>query len=187
MISSALSPYLRPTPRMRLILTGLIVALLGLAPPAVHSTQVLLAPGVTSERNLTASLGVGRDWDRRWFESSTGHLGGYWHTGYTWWENGKAGDSAHSISFSPVLVYFFHTEDWRPFIEFGVGAALFSRSRVGDRKLGSTVHFEDRFGAGVYLGDRSLLMFRLIHYSNAGLASRNQGIESWSLVYGYRF
>lgn len=172
---------------MRTVNLTLLLLLLSATSPADAITQVLLAPGVTSERGSSASLGLGQDWNRRWFESSTGHLSGYWHAGYTWWEGGKAGDSAHSISFSPVLVYSFHTERWQPFIEVGIGAAVFSRSRVGDRKLGTAAHFEDRFGAGVYLSEHNLMMLRVIHYSNAGLASRNQGIESWSLVYGRRF
>ncbi len=171
----------------RMVVAGLTMACLTLVTPSVNATQILFAPGVTSEGGGTASLGIGRNWNLRWFESNTGHLGGYWHAGYTWWEGGQAGNAAHSVSFSPVLVYTFNAENWRPFIEFGIGAALFSRQMVGDKNLGSAAHFEDRFGAGLHLGERSTLMLRVIHYSNAGLASPNQGIESWSLVIGRRF
>ncbi len=187
-LSSSIPSILIPGDRIsRMVAAGLVMACLALAAPSVNATQVLLAPGVTSEGGGTASLGIGRNWNLRWFESNTGYLGGYWHAGYTWWEGGQAGDAAHSVSFSPVLVYTFNAENWRPFVEFGIGAALFSRQMVGDKNLGSSAHFEDRFGAGLRLGERSTLMFRVIHYSNAGLASPNQGIESWSLVFGRRF
>jgi lipid A 3-O-deacylase len=172
--------------KMTMIVLGLALSsLLPLTAQAQHSFW--LAPGVTSEGGMTANIGISRDWELRWFETGTGYLGGYWHAGYTWWEGGRAGDAAHSISFSPVLVYTFNSENWRPFLELGIGAALFSRSLVGDKNLGSSAHFEDRFSAGVFLGERDRLMFRVIHYSNAGFASPNQGIESWSLVWGRSF
>ena len=165
----------------------LLLLLLAATSPADATNRVLLGPGVTGEGGVTASIGLGLDWNRRWFESNTGYLGGYWHAGYTWWEGGQKGDAAHTVSFSPVFVYAFHAENWRPFIEFGIGAAWFSGQRVGDRNLGSAAHFEDRFGAGLYLGERDLLMLRVIHYSNAGLSRPNPGIESWSLVWARSF
>lgn len=145
--------------------------------------SIFLAPGVTSEGQLTANIGYGVPWQRRWLESETGSLSGYWHAGYTWWESGRFGTDSHSFSASPVLVYIFHGQRYRPFIEAGIGAAWFSRSRVGDQRLGSRFHFEDRFGAGLEFNDGQRLFFRVIHYSNAGLKSPNQGINSWSLVY----
>lgn len=141
----------------RSIIYALIIVSV-LLPITAQAHSIWVAPGVTSEGGATASVGMGRDWNRRWFESNTGHLGGYWHLGYSWWEGGRAGDAAQSVSFSPVLVYTFNAENWRPFLEAGVGAALFSRSLVGDKDLGSSAHFEDRFGAGVLLGERDRLM-----------------------------
>lgn len=151
------------------------------------ASSLWLAPGVTGEGGMTANVGLGMDWDRRWFETDTGYLGGYWHAGYTWWEGGRKGDAAHTVSVSPVFVYTFNARNWRPFIEIGIGTALFSRQSVGDKNLGSSAHFEDRFGAGLWIGERDRLVLRVIHYSNAGLSRPNPGIESWSLVWGRSF
>jgi lipid A 3-O-deacylase len=172
---------------MKTTTTALLLTILLSVPAAANAGKLLLAPGVTGEGGITASIGLGLDWNRRWFESNTGFLGGYWHAGYTWWEGGQVGSAAHTLSVSPVLVYSFNADNWRPFIELGVGAALFSRQRVGDKNLGSSAHFEDRFGAGVFIGKRDLLMLRVIHYSNAGLSRPNPGIESYSLVWGRSF
>ena len=172
---------------MKMATATLFLAIFLVVPGAGNAGKLLLAPGLTGEGGGTASVGLGLDWNQRWFESNTGYLGGYWHAGHTWWEGGWAGDAAHAISFSPVLVYYFNADNWRPFIELGVGAALFSRQRVGDKNLGSSAHFEDRFAAGVFIGERDLLMLRVIHYSNAGLSRPNPGIESYSLVWGRSF
>lgn len=164
----------------------LVITSLAAAGPT-YGFDLLVAPGVTSQGGITANIGLSFDWDRRWFESESGHLSGYWNLGYTWWERGKLADSEHSVSFSPVFVYQFRSESWRPFVEFGIGAAAFSASRVGDRHLGSKLHFEDRLGVGIRPGDGHALTLRAIHYSNASVKEPNDGIESWSLVYTRRF
>jgi len=152
-----------------------------------RAAELMVAPGTTSQSETTANVSLAFDWNKRWFESETGHLGGYWNVAYTWWEAGRLGDDEHSLSVSPVFVYRFNTDGWRPFVEAGVGAAYFSDDLVGDRDLGSRAHFEDRFAVGVQLSERDALRLRVIHYSNAGLEDPNQGINSWSLVYSRKF
>jgi len=161
--------------------------LAGAAAAPADAAELLLAPGITSEGETTASVAVGFDWQRRWFESETGHLGGYWSLAGTWWEAGRFGSDEYSVSISPVFVYRFRADGLRPFVEAGIGAAYFSDDHVGDRRLGSRAHFEDRFAVGVQLGERDALRLRVIHYSNAGFEAPNQGINSWSLVYARRF
>lgn len=151
------------------------------------AAELMLAPGMTSQGELTANISLAFDWNRRWFESDTGHLGGYWNFAYTWWEAGRFGSDEHSLSVSPVLVYRFNADGWQPFVEAGIGAAYFSDDRVGDRRLGSQTHFEDRFAVGLQMNERAALRLRVIHYSNAGLEDPNDGINSWSLVYSRAF
>ncbi len=182
-----LNRFGRYTAPMKISTATLLLALSALFAMPCHAGKVLLSPGMTGEGGATANIGLARGWDQRWFESDTGYLSGYWHAGYTWWEGGRAGSAAHTLSVSPVFVYTFNTEGWRPFLEAGIGAALFTSQRVGDRNLGSPAHFEDRFGAGLHLGASDVLMLRVIHYSNAGLSRPNPGIESWSLVWGRSF
>lgn len=152
-----------------------------------QAAELMLAPGVTSQGQSNASIGVAFDWEKRWFDSDTGHLGGYWNIAYTWWEAGDIGRDEQSLSISPVLVYRFNADGWAPFVEAGIGAAYFTSDVVGGRQLGSRAHFEDRFALGVQISERDALRLRLIHYSNAGFEEPNRGINSWSLVYNRRF
>ena len=57
--------------------------------------------GHTSESTMTYRLGLKSDWDKRWLQSSVGHLTGYWDGAYTYWEGDKSSASS-SLSFSPV-------------------------------------------------------------------------------------
>ncbi|MNJ18736.1 Lipid A deacylase PagL precursor [compost metagenome] len=148
-----------------------------------QAAEISGAVGVTSQGDMTYRGGLGWQWDKQWFNSSAGHLGGYWDLGYTYWEGGEEASGRHSLSFSPVFEYEFGRGRYRPFIDFGIGIAFFSGADVGDQKLGSSFNFEDRFGFGVKLGDSQRVGVRMIHYSNAGISQPNDGIESYSLYY----
>lgn len=154
---------------------------------SAHATELMLAPGITSEGEATANISLSFDWDKRWFESETGYLGGYWNVAYTWWEAGRFGSDEQSVSVSPVFVYHFNAEGWQPFVEAGIGAAYFSDERVGDRRMGSRAQFADRLAVGVQLSERDALRLRVIHHSNGGLEDPNQGINSWAVVYSRKF
>ena len=72
---------------------------------------------------------------------------------------------------------------WRPFVEFGVGAALFSHVRIGDRNLASALLFDERLAAGIALdpAGRHQLAAYVEHRSNAGLKEPNQGLTTYGL------
>ena len=143
------------------------------------------ALGATSQGGLTARTALGFNWDKAWLESSTDKLTGYWDLGYTYWESGKEAGARHSISFSPVFVYEFGHGDIKPFIEAGIGVAVFSGTTAGDQKFGSSFNFEDRIGAGLKFGDTQRVGIRATHYSNAGIKEPNDGIESYALFYSH--
>ena len=105
--------------------------------------------------------------------------------GYTYWESGKEAGARHSLSFAPVFVYEFGQGDIKPFIEAGVGVAMFSGTNAGDQKFGSSFNFEDRIGAGLKFGDTQKVGVRATHYSNAGIKEPNDGIESCALFYSH--
>ena len=165
-----------------LVLAGALAAV-----PAAGDTRIAGAVGATGQGEMTWRASLSRDWDRRWWEGNTGYLSGYWDAAYTYWEGGDEAAGAHSLSFSPVLVYQFHGQRLQPFVEFGIGVALFSKTDVGNRSLGSSFNFEDRLGAGVILPSGSRLGVRAIHYSNAGIKQPNDGIESYALFYSRAF
>lgn len=150
-----------------------------------YAAEISGAVGATSQGGLTARVGLGFDWDKRWMESSTGKLTGYWDLGYTYWEAGDEAGGRHSVSFAPVFVYEFGNGHVKPFVEAGIGVAMFSGTTAGDQKFGSAFNFEDRLGAGLKIGDTQKVGLRVTHYSNAGIKEPNDGIESYALFYSH--
>ena len=167
---------------------GFIAAVFFLSVISARAATIEGTLGNTGDGEMTYRLGAGFPWERSWLDSDAGRLTGYWDAGYTFWEGGSEGGDRHLLSFSPVLVYEFDT-DWfaTPFVEAGIGAGVFSGSRVGDRQLGSLFQFENRIGFGLRFRNNHKAGFRAIHYSNAGIQDPNSGIGSYSLFYSFGF
>ncbi len=138
--------------------------------------------GHTSESTMTYRLGLNSNWDKSWLQSDVGRVTGYWSGAYTYWEGDKSSSSS-SLSFSPVFVYEFAGETVKPYLEAGIGVALFSHAEVEGNKLGTAFQFEDRLGFGLRFAGGHEVGIRATHYSNAGLSSTNDGVESYSLHY----
>ncbi len=167
---------------MRLFMMSSVTAiLLGLGAQQAAAIELTGAVGRTEESTSTVRLGLQKNFESRWWQTDVGALTGYWDTGYTFWKGDKKSDN-HSISFSPVLVYEFNGDVFKPYFEAGIGVSLFKDSRVEDRRLGSSFQFEDRFGVGVRFYNQAVGL-RAIHYSNGGLKKPNNGIEAYSLHY----
>ncbi|MOA39717.1 Lipid A deacylase PagL precursor [compost metagenome] len=94
--------------------------------------------------------------------------------------------SNHSLSFTPVFVYEFAGQTVRPFVEAGIGVALFSSTEMEGNDLGSSFQFEDRVGLGLRFANQEVGV-RALHYSNAGLQTPNDGVEAYTLHYRLSF
>ena len=140
------------------------------------------AVGHTSESTMTYRLGLKSDWDKSWLQSDVGRLTGYWDGAYTYWEGDKS-SASNSLSFSPVLVYEFAGGSVKPYLEAGIGVALFSHTEVEGNRLGTAFQFEDRLGCGLRFAGGHEVGIRATHYSNAGISSTNDGVESYALHY----
>ncbi|MFV0457023.1 MAG: acyloxyacyl hydrolase [Pseudomonas sp.] len=166
------------------LIAGLYV-LLGFASNAM-AADVSLAVGQTGDSTPTYRLSVQWNWDTRWLKSELGHLSGYWDAGYTYWLGDETA-SNHSFSLAPVLVYEFAGERVRPYLEAGIGVALFASTELESNRLGSSFQFEDRIGLGLRFASGHELGLRAIHYSNAGIKQPNDGVEVYSLHYRLPF
>ncbi|VVN73130.1 acyloxyacyl hydrolase [Pseudomonas fluorescens] len=162
-------------------LAAIATAMLGHSFSA-QAAGVEFAVGRTGESTMTYRLGMQLDWDKNWLQTSVGRLTGYWDAAYTYWD-GDQTSSNHSLSFSPVFVYEFAGETVKPYIELGVGVAVFASTELESNNLGSAFQFEDRFGVGLRFAGGHEIGVRATHYSNAGIASPNDGIESYALHY----
>ena len=162
-------------------LAAIAAALMGQSISA-QAAGVEFAVGGTSDSTMTYRLGMNFDWDKSWLQSDVGRLTGYWSGAYTYWEGDKS-SSNNSLSFSPVFVYEFAGQSIKPYLEAGIGVAVFSQTEVEDNNIGQAFQFEDRFGAGLRFTGGHEVGIRATHYSNAGMASHNDGVESYSLHY----
>ncbi|MCU1749846.1 acyloxyacyl hydrolase [Pseudomonas sp. 6D_7.1_Bac1] len=162
-------------------LAAIAAALLGHSFSA-QAAGVEFAVGQTTDSTQTYRLGMQLDWDKSWFQSDVGRLTGYWSGAYTYWNGDKAPDN-HSLSFSPVFVYEFAGQIVKPYLEAGIGVALFAHTEVEDNRLGSAFQFEDRLGFGLRFAGGHEVGIRATHYSDAGLSKFNDGIESYALHY----
>lgn len=169
----------------RLLSIGAVVTLaLGVSAPA-RAWDVTLAGGVTRESTEVIRLALQRDFERSWWQSSTGRLTGYWDAGYTYWF-GDESASNHSLSFAPVFVYEFAGDSLRPYVEAGIGAAFFDSTEHEGHELSTSFQFEDRIGFGLRFAGQEIGL-RAIHYSNAGIKKPNDGAETYTLHYRTSF
>jgi len=129
-------------------------------------------------------LGLQKDFDSKWGESSLGYLSGYYEFSLNYWH--WKSDKNYGIALSPVFAYYFKAGDFRPYIEGGIGGSYWTKTHIKWRNIGSHLHFEDRIGAGVRYKNIDL-NFKYLHYSNAGLVKPNMGIDIFIGSISYKF
>ncbi len=100
------------------------------------------------------------------------------------WHANNASNN-YVLSINPVFQYQWHFEPVSVFIEAGIGVAFVSETRYLDRNLGANWLFEDKLGVGVIINRHHRLGVFFMHYSNADLASHNDGADSIGINYGY--
>ncbi|MBK5356472.1 acyloxyacyl hydrolase [Pseudomonas sp. TH41] len=162
-------------------LAAIAAALMGQSFTA-QAAGVEFAVGHTRDSTMTYRLGMQFDWDQSWLQSDVGRVTGYWSGAYTYWEGDKT-SSNHSLSFSPVFVYEFAGQNIKPYLEAGIGVAVFAHSEVENNNLGGAFQFEDRFGFGLRFAGGHEVGIRATHYSNASMSIHNDGVESYALHY----
>ncbi|MBW8183052.1 acyloxyacyl hydrolase [Shewanella nanhaiensis] len=93
--------------------------------------------------------------------------------------------SKNGGSITPSLRYQIEFDYLSLYVELGIGATYLSSPYYGDRDMGSHWQFEDKLGAGVVLFKHHQLGFSFIHYSNANLAQKNDGLNAVGFSYGF--
>lgn len=75
----------------------------------------------------------------------------------------------------------------RPYVEAGLGGALFSRSSLGSKGFGTRFQFGEHLGAGIEFAGGWSAGWRYSHYSNADMERPNDGLDLHQLLIGARF
>ncbi|WP_148252259.1 acyloxyacyl hydrolase [Aidingimonas lacisalsi] len=149
-----------------------------LTPTASSHADAYIAPGVTSEETATLTLGLDHTFDLDdWSPALSLRL-----TGSVLLLERHGGDNA-ALVIAPALRYTFLETPFSPFLEAGVGGALFLDASMEDRDLSTAFQFEDRVAAGLHLEHGGELGISAAHYSNASIKKPNDGFEVYSLTY----
>ncbi len=97
--------------------------------------------------------------------------------GVNFWDgdtgNSNSESSNLSISYSGILSKSFSNNF---FLSSGMGIAILSDDKIGNRNLGTSLQFESRFGFG-YKTTNTASSLNIFHYSNAGTANDNSGVN----------
>lgn len=80
----------------KLLPLAVLAALSSVHVASAQAADVSAAVGATGQSGMTYRLGLSWDWDKSWWQTSTGRLTGYWDAGYTYWEGGDEGAGKHS-------------------------------------------------------------------------------------------
>lgn len=157
-------------------------ALLGSAvlAPTIAQADIYLSLGMTNESEPAAKLELDREISLHdWHPALSLRL-----AGGVLLLPGNEGDDNAALLLTPAFRYTFTTGSAaRPFVEAGIGAAVFLDTRYEDRGFSTAFQFEDRLAAGMHLGDGELAL-AYTHYSNADIKTPNDGLDI--LAVGYR-
>ena len=97
--------------------------------------------------------------------------------GINFWDgdtvNNNSKSSNLSITYSGILSKSFNNNF---FLSSGMGIALLSDDKIGERNLGTSLQFESRFEFG-YKTTNTSSSLNIFHYSNAGAANDNSGVN----------
>jgi opacity protein-like surface antigen len=183
--------------KMDKALTTAAALLAGLA-----SSSALAVDGISIQGGVGAGSSSGEgtemvrvalqwDWNRRWFQRTNWHVGGFWDVGAGYWRRDALpgqNEDLFEIGLTPV----FRLQQnglAGPYAEAGVGAHLLSRTSLGDKRFstqfqfGSHLGFGYRFGAGQAVD----LSYSYQHLSNADIKKPNNGIDFHQIRLQYHF
>lgn len=175
-----------------------IVAVVVAFPAAASAVDgVSFEYGQSNSSNADVKLyrvGLQWDWQKKWLDTGSWHLGGYWDLNLGLWDNNSAAKTNSSITDVGLTPVFRFQQNnaagLSPYAEVGIGLHLLSATSVSpERKFGSSFQFGDHLGAGLRFGDKGRydLGYRYQHLSNGGIKDPNQGISFHQLRLQYRF
>lgn len=153
----------------------------------------------TDEDSLDADvyrLGLQKKWKRTWFNGGAWYVGGYWDTELAYIDANDTSSGENEDLFDLSLTPVFRLQrdtslssGVSPFAEAGVGAHLFSETRLAEQRYSTLLQFGSLLGLGIGFGKRGQyeLSYRFQHISNADIKAPNDGLNLHLLRLGYAF
>jgi len=179
------------THRGALAATSLCAVLALSGHSAVSAQEIYESPSVGLR------LGIGDDYKRAELAWESASLWNYrfdggsrldlvGELGVAYWDadGSRSPGSVWQLSATPFLRW---TWSDRYYIEAGIGATVFSRTRFADERISTAFQFGDHVGVGMFLTPNSRLSLRYSHYSNAGIKRPNPGLDVLQLNYSLQY
>ncbi|TDX23323.1 lipid A 3-O-deacylase [Modicisalibacter xianhensis] len=160
-------------------LLGSLLLGASLAMPALAEADLYVAVGKNNESQTSLKLELDREYSlAQWQPGLSLRL-----AGGVLLLPGDEGDDNAALIVTPAFRYTFADTATQPFVEAGVGGALFMDTHYEGRNLSTAFQFEDRIAAGLHVG-RGEMALAFTHYSNADIKKPNNGLDMVTL--GYR-
>ncbi len=129
-------------------------------------------------------IGLIKNFEHRWNESSNGYFSGYYELSSNILD--IKGKNYVSIALSPVLAIYIKNKNFMPYFVLGIGGSLWSSTHIGNKNISTHFQFEDRIGMGIKMKNFNFEI-KYIHYSNAGIKDPNPGIDTFFTSITYKF
>ena len=159
----------------------------------VDAISFTLGNDENSNQTDVYRIGLQNKWERSWFEGGAWYVSGYWDAELAYLESdiGRH-DELWDISLTPILRLQRDADlssGVTPYAEAGIGAHLFSDTRLGNRIFSTAFQFGSLIGVGLGFGVRGQyeLSYRFQHTSNADIEEPNDGLDLHLLRLGYNF
>lgn len=160
------------------------------AAAAAESPEIAVRVGEAGSdyERIGLSLRLGPLWSTRWGNWQAAlrpelELSHFRYTGPA-----AAGPDSMNQLGAIALLHLHHGEGRvRPYAEAGLGAALFSRDRLGGKDFSTRFQFSEHVGLGVEFAERWFAGLQYSHYSNADIEKPNDGLDLHQIVIGMHF
>lgn len=168
-----------------------LIATLGISVPVAALDGISLVGGDGEDARM-AAIGLVWHWERRWFTEGDWFLGGYWEADLSYWRgDDPEPEDIYGIGVTPVLrLERVPVRGLAPYLEAGIGAHLFSQTRINaEERMGTAFEFGSLGGVGVRFGPELgyELGYRYQHFSNAGISDNNGGVNFHQLRFQVSF
>jgi hypothetical protein len=101
-----------------------------------------------------------------------------WHSDSPNIRSAKAKKDLHTFAINPTIIAtLYQGKQIQPYAIGSIGPAYLSTTQFASQHLGGHVNFQDLAGLGARFGSHWDASINYLHYSNASLASHNQGVD----------
>ena len=183
-----------PGSGLALVLRAAILAATLVVSPASRALDGVSVAGANGNGTDVARLGAQWNWQKSWPAAGGWNITGFWDALIGHWHGRESiAQNRNIVELGGGPVFRLSpgsSSSVLPFLEYGIGVRLLSRTRINrDREFSTAFQFASHLGAGIRFGSdrRYDLMFRFQHISNGSIKKPNDGINLSEVRLAYHF